>query len=74
MLKRLGIDRLFTIIVDNASSNDVVIAYLVKMLRGKNGLVLDGEFIHVRCCAHILNFIVSDALKDFHGSVIREML
>ena len=65
MLKRLGIDRLFTIIVDNASSNDVVIAYLVKMLRGKNGLVLDGEFIHVRCCAHILNLTVSGPLKDF---------
>ena len=73
-LEGWGIDRLFAITVDNANSNDVAFAYLVKKFRGKNGLVLEGQFIHVRCCAHILNFIVSDALKDFHGSVIREML
>ena len=32
--------------------------------------MLDGEFIHVRCCAHILNFIVSDALKDLNVFII----
>ena len=55
----------------NASSNDVAIPYLVKKFRGRNGLVLDGEFIHVRCCAHVLNLIVSDALKNLHVSIIR---
>ncbi|TYK22234.1 putative transposase [Cucumis melo var. makuwa] len=70
-LEGWGIDRLFTVTVDNASSNDVTIAYLVKKFKGKNGLVLDGEFIHIRCCAHILNLIVSDALKDLHVSIIR---
>ncbi|KAA0038238.1 zinc finger BED domain-containing protein RICESLEEPER 2-like isoform X3 [Cucumis melo var. makuwa] len=33
--------RLFTVTVDNASSNDVAIAYLVKKFKGRNGLVLD---------------------------------
>ncbi|XP_050946530.1 zinc finger BED domain-containing protein RICESLEEPER 2-like [Cucumis melo] len=47
------------------------IAYLVKKFKGRNGLVLDGEFIHIRCCAHYLNLIVSDALKDLHVSIIR---
>ncbi|KAA0060372.1 putative transposase [Cucumis melo var. makuwa] len=70
-LEGWGIDRLFTVTIDNASSNDVVIAYLVKKFKGRNGLVLDGEFIHIRCCAHILNLIVSDALKDLHVSIIR---
>ncbi|TYK09610.1 putative transposase [Cucumis melo var. makuwa] len=70
-LEGWGIDRLFTVTVDNASSNDVAIAYLVKKFKGRNGLVLDGEFIHIRCCAHILNLIVSDALKDLHVSIIR---
>ena len=70
-LEGWGIDRLFTITVDTASSNDVAIAYLVKKFRGRNRLVLDGEFIHVRCCAHILNLNVSDILKDLHVSIIR---
>ncbi|XP_050941542.1 zinc finger BED domain-containing protein RICESLEEPER 2-like [Cucumis melo] len=70
-LEGWGIDRLFTVTVDNASSNDVAIAYLVKKFKGRNGLVLDGESIHIRCCAHILNLIVSDALKDLHVSIIR---
>ena len=66
-LEGWGIDRLFTVTFDNVSSNDVAIAYLVKKFKGKsNGLVLDGEFIHIRCCAHILSLIVSDALKDLH--------
>ena len=35
-------------------------------------MVLDGEFIHVRCCAHILNLTVSDALKYLHVSILRK--
>ncbi|KAA0068144.1 zinc finger BED domain-containing protein RICESLEEPER 2-like isoform X3 [Cucumis melo var. makuwa] len=33
--------KLFTVTVDNASSNDVAIAYLVKKFKARNGLVLD---------------------------------
>ena len=62
---------LFTLTVDNASSNDVVISYLVKKFRGINGLVLDGEFIQDRCYAHILSLIVTDALKYLHVYIIR---
>ncbi|KAA0026197.1 putative transposase [Cucumis melo var. makuwa] len=40
-LEGWGIDMLFTVTVDNASSNDVAIAYLVKKFKGRNGLVLD---------------------------------
>ncbi|KAA0062344.1 zinc finger BED domain-containing protein RICESLEEPER 2-like isoform X3 [Cucumis melo var. makuwa] len=36
-LEGWGIDRLFTVTVDNASSNDVAIAYLVKKFKGRNG-------------------------------------
>ncbi|KAA0034838.1 putative transposase [Cucumis melo var. makuwa] len=35
--------KLFTVTVDNASSNDVAIAYLVKKFKGRNGLVLDDD-------------------------------
>ncbi|XP_038889379.1 zinc finger BED domain-containing protein RICESLEEPER 2-like [Benincasa hispida] len=58
-----------TLTIDNASSNDTVIAYLKKCF--KNGLVLNGEFLHVRCCAHILNLIVRDDLKDINDSLVR---
>ena len=68
-LKQWGIERVLTLTIDNASSNDTAIAYLKK--RFKHGLVLNGDFLHVRCCAHILNLIVCDGLKDVNDSLNR---
>ncbi|XP_062105539.1 zinc finger BED domain-containing protein RICESLEEPER 2-like [Humulus lupulus] len=65
-----GISKLFTITVDNASSNDVSIRYLRRKFKEKEkGLILDGKFLHVRCCAHIVNLIVTEGLKEKHGSI-----
>ncbi|XP_028754428.1 zinc finger BED domain-containing protein RICESLEEPER 2-like [Neltuma alba] len=64
-----GIDKLFTITVDNASSNDIAISTLKDVLKHWNGLVRDGEFLHLRCCAHILNLIVSDGVKEMHKCI-----
>ncbi|KAF7808335.1 zinc finger BED domain-containing protein RICESLEEPER 2-like [Senna tora] len=66
-----GIDRVFTITVDNASSNDTVVAYLKGRIIDWNGHIMKGEHMHVRCCAHILNLVVNDGLKDMHESVYR---
>ncbi|RYR58627.1 hypothetical protein Ahy_A05g024486 isoform C [Arachis hypogaea] len=30
---------------------------------------LKGEHLHVRCCAHILNLVVNDGLKEMHESI-----
>ncbi|KAL1111766.1 hypothetical protein V6Z11_D02G082500 [Gossypium hirsutum] len=53
-----GIERVFTITVDNASANSVAIEYLRKKLNHRNASVANGKFIHMRCVAHILNLIV----------------
>ncbi|XP_031254027.1 zinc finger BED domain-containing protein RICESLEEPER 2-like [Pistacia vera] len=53
-------DKVSTITVDNASANDMAIAYL----RGKLALLLDGEFFHMRCTAHIMNLIMKDGLSE----------
>ena len=58
------IEKVFTITVDNASTNDVGIAYIKRRIINWNGLVLDGEFLHIYCCAHITNLIVGEGLKD----------
>ncbi|KAF7822115.1 zinc finger BED domain-containing protein RICESLEEPER 2-like [Senna tora] len=64
-----GIEKVFSITVDNASSNDTAVAYLKKRLKNWNGLVGDSDYLHVRCCAHILNLVVNDGLKDLHNSI-----
>ena len=66
-----GVEKVFTMTVDNASSNDTAIAHLKKKLSKKNAFVLDGEFFHMRCCAHILNLIVRDGVKEIETSIIR---
>ena len=32
---------------------------------------MNGQFFHVRCCAHILNLIVQDGLKEIDGAVVK---
>jgi hypothetical protein len=32
---------------------------------------MNGKYIHMRCCAHILNLVVKDGLKDIDDSVSR---
>ncbi|KAA0051985.1 zinc finger BED domain-containing protein RICESLEEPER 2-like [Cucumis melo var. makuwa] len=68
-LKDWGIERVMTLTVDNASSNDTAVAYLLK--RFNKGLLFGGEFLHVRCCAHILNLIVTDAFKEHNDHIDR---
>ncbi|KAH1031552.1 hypothetical protein J1N35_043726 [Gossypium stocksii] len=70
-LRDWGIERVFTITVDNASANSVAIEYLRKKLNHRNASVANENFIHMRCVAHILNLIVQYGIKDAFVSVDR---
>ena len=63
-LKDWGIERkIFSITLDNASSNDNMQNMLKEHLCLSNSLLLNEKFFHIRCSAHILNLIVQDGLK-----------
>jgi len=55
--------------LDNASSNDVFVGLLRNQLNIKKALICEGEFFHTRCCAHILNLIVQDGLKEIDNAL-----
>ncbi|XP_021593044.1 zinc finger BED domain-containing protein RICESLEEPER 2-like [Manihot esculenta] len=59
-----GIKRVFTITVDNASSNVVAISYLKKKINAWGFSILNCKYLHMRCIAHIINLVVVDGMKD----------
>ncbi|KAH0743222.1 hypothetical protein KY290_031215 [Solanum tuberosum] len=62
-LRDWGLDKIFTITVDNASSNDVTVKELSKIFTKRAINFMNGEHLHVRCMTHILNLVVQDGLK-----------
>ncbi|CAL9004178.1 unnamed protein product, partial [Prunus brigantina] len=64
-----GIDKVFTITLDNATANDGAIRHMKRQLKLWGTLLLDGDCLHMRCCAHILNLIVFDGLSELHDSI-----
>ena len=67
----IGIDKILTLTVDNASSNDSAIKYLKRRTKGWKKTILENEFLHVRCCTHIVNLIVGEGLKDLDKSIVK---
>ncbi|XP_058189242.1 zinc finger BED domain-containing protein RICESLEEPER 2-like [Rhododendron vialii] len=71
LLLEWNIDGIFTLTVDNASSNATAIEYLKRKTMDWKRTILEHEYIHMRCCAHILNLIVVEGLKDTSESILR---
>jgi hypothetical protein len=63
-LREWRIDSVYTIIVDNALANKLGINYIKKRLKDKNYIVLEAEYLHMRCAAHILNLVVHESLDE----------
>ena len=69
-LLKWDIDHLFTITIDNVSSNDVAIDYVKKKKKEKKKIIAY-ELMHMCCCAHILDLIVQSGLKSIHESFVK---
>jgi hypothetical protein len=70
MLEVWGIEtKVFTITLDNASSNDVCVGLLRNQLNMKKAIFCEGKFFHIRCCVHILNLRVQDGLKEIDSAL-----
>ncbi|WVZ83450.1 hypothetical protein U9M48_030596 [Paspalum notatum var. saurae] len=67
-------DKLFTLTLDNVSNNTSACELLIKS--HKNELLFEGEHLHVRCSAHILNILVQDVMRLIHSAIekIHELL
>lgn len=64
-LAKWGIDKVSTIIVDNASVNNNAIKYMRRVLNESKGIFFaEGEYLRMRCLAHIINLIVFEGLKE----------
>lgn len=56
--------QIFTVTVDNAGSNNVVITELSMQLTKWGTNLMGGSHLHIRCMAHIVNLIVQDGTKE----------
>jgi hypothetical protein len=70
-LVKWGIDRILTILVNNASANNSAIEWFKKRTVANKEVVCRHKFIHVRCFAYILNLIVHESMKDVDDSIIK---
>ena len=52
--------KVFTISLDNASSNNKAMEYI----RNDIPTIIDGVFLHVRCCAHIINLSAQKGISQ----------
>nr|KYP41095.1 Putative AC transposase [Cajanus cajan] len=71
-LNEWEITKICTITVDNANPDNLASSHLIQNMSAWNGTtLLNGEHMHLRCCAHILNSIVSVGLKETDCCIAR---
>ncbi|XP_031108585.1 zinc finger BED domain-containing protein RICESLEEPER 2-like [Ipomoea triloba] len=66
-----GFRNVFTVTVDNASSNDTGLGFLKRKLLSWGSSNVKCKYLHMRCIAHILNLVVQDGLKECDTAVKR---
>lgn len=65
------ITKVFSVTVDNATANTLALKKFQRDFRlvSNEAFVLDGDYMHVRCSAHIINLIVRDGLHEVSKNV-----
>ncbi|XP_010507036.1 PREDICTED: zinc finger BED domain-containing protein RICESLEEPER 2-like [Camelina sativa] len=66
-----GIENVFTVTVDNATANSNALGEFqstFSLIRA-DSLVLNGDYMHMRCAGHIINLIVRDGMAEMDSSV-----
>ena len=64
-----GIKNVFTVTVDNVSSNDTALTFFKKKMMSWGERIVRIKYVHMRYIAHILNLIVHNRLKDVSISI-----
>ncbi|XP_019172864.1 PREDICTED: zinc finger BED domain-containing protein RICESLEEPER 2-like [Ipomoea nil] len=64
-----GIKNVFTVTIDNASSNDTALGFFKNKLLSWGGSSVRVQYMHIRCIAHVLNLVVQDGLRYAGPSV-----
>ncbi|KAK4480811.1 hypothetical protein RD792_011662 [Penstemon davidsonii] len=62
-------NKISTITLDNASSNDAAVRNLKDNFAVKGKLYFGGKIFHVRCCAHVLNLMVQEGLHEIRDVI-----
>lgn len=57
--------------MDNVSANEICVAMLKSQLKIRKATLSNGDYLHMRCCAHIINLIVQDGLKPIEGELYK---
>ncbi|XP_077251938.1 zinc finger BED domain-containing protein RICESLEEPER 2-like [Tasmannia lanceolata] len=65
-------DNVQSITLNKARNNDVAADQLKINFQSRNKLHYKGKIFHIRCCAHILNLMVQDGLKEI-DSIIQKI-
>ena len=66
-----GLMNIFSVTVDNASSNDTIIFYFKKKLLTWGVSSVRSKYVHMRYFSHILNLVVNEGLKDANLTIKR---
>ncbi|XP_019156380.1 PREDICTED: zinc finger BED domain-containing protein RICESLEEPER 2-like [Ipomoea nil] len=64
-----GLKSVFSVTLDNASSNDTALGFLKKKLVSWGCTTVRCKYLHMRCIVHILNLVAQDGLKECDSSV-----